>query len=571
MMFIDSLYLAAGLMLGVLCLVIAIIANNRANTKFRLVYLSVLLLSFIFVGITGYDISFLAAYIISALLTLGFFIEKKSFRMVLSIAVITTMLAEFVICDSYLGYRAPNYLAEYDDAFEKLKEHYSLTEYKDIDFDYLNEKYRPLFEDANRRHDRVSNYIAWVNFCGEFRDGHVMFFDNLTEEELEAVSEKLYGYDFGFSLIRMNDGRIVAVNVEPGSEAEEAGIKNGTEIVTWNGLPVEKMVEGFDAALYMNYPVRESEDYLRVVFSAGQSGDSLTVGFIADKGAGNEEAAEGDLGNNESAVDEGGIAITEVTLNKIGIYHNRLDDTLSKLLDGTFETNLTVRRINDNTAFMRISGMAYDTNSYGGNDYSAMYEEVRAKLQEQKDAGVTDLIIDIRANSGGDPEFDKSLFRLLFPQGEYVLEYNAVWDYDNSCYMRSSDGKYITGTDNKFFGEGFWGDGNIILLVSATTISAGDMFTYAMSQLENVTIMGVTPTNCSGQAVRGIEMTHGILSFSSVPALHADGSIFIDPDSSGKATIPVDKYVLVNDEFIDAIFNRGEDYVLDCAIDILAN
>jgi len=550
----DLLYIGLELLLGAACLVVAIIASKFLNTKFRLVYLAAGLATVIFVVATGVEIAFIPAYIICGLMVLGFFIEKKGLRIALSSLLMAVMLAECIICTSYTGYRAPDYLAEFDDAFAKMKQYYVLTEHKDIDFDELYEKYRPQFEDVNERHDKIDNYITWMSFCNEFKDGHVAYMEELSDSDSLLVAEKLYGYDYGFSLMRKSDGRIVAVNVEAGSEAEVAGIKNGTIIKTWNGEAVENMIAGFDAPLYVNIPVKESEDFLRVVFASGQSGDSVVVGFV---NADSQETAE------ESDV-------TEATINKISIYKDRLDDTLAKLLDGTFETNLTVRTISADTAFMRIDGMAYDSNSYGGNDYTKMYEDLRVKLQEQKDVGVSNLIIDLRANTGGDPNFDKTVFRLLFPEGEYNLLYSSVWDYDTEHYMiDASTGGYAVGDPNYFYGEGFWGDGKIIVLVSATTVSAGDLFTEAISHLDNVTIMGITPSNCSCQAVRGVDMTNGSLSFSAVPNLNADGSVYIDTDASREATISLDVQVAVDDTFIDEVFNKGEDYIVNMALELI--
>ncbi len=348
--------------------------------------------------------------------------------------------------------------------------------------------------------------------------------------------------------MRKSDGTIVAVNVETGSAAEAAGIKNGTAIVEWNGQPIEDMIAAFDAPFYVNIPVKESEDFLRVILASGQSSDSLNVSFVNDDGA-----------------------VVEVNLNKLGTYADRLKDTLSKVLDGKLETNLSVSQINSTTAFIRIDSMGYDSNSYGSSNYDAMYSELRDALSLQKDAGVTNLIIDLRANTGGDPGFDKTVFRLLFPEGEYTMSYNSVWDEENNCYMiDETTGGFVLGKANTFYGEGFWGDGKIIVLVSATTVSAGDMFTDVISRLDNVTIMGITPPNCSCQAVRGVsDMEFGMLSFSAVPDLNEDGSIYIDTDVSGEATIPLDVQIDVDDEFISSVFDKDEDYILNYAIDYI--
>lgn len=540
----DIVYLLLEVLFGIAGLVMAIVSSRYLHSKNKLVYIIAPIGSVVFMGFTGVDVTFLLAYIASALLILGFFFEKKILRIVLSAFLIISMIAEFGICNSSASYRAADYVAEFNDAFEKMEDYYVLTDHKNIDFDDIYEKYLPLFKDANKRHDKVDCYIAWMKFCDEFKDGHVACaMPGLSKSEVNALYEKLYGYDFGFSLLRLEDDRVVAVNVDSESDAGKAGIVNGTVVLCWNGKPVEEMISEFDPPLDRNFPVKEAEDFIRPVFASGNCGGPLTIVYL------DENKAE-----------------KEVTLSSNGIYKDRMEDTLSKLLDGTLETNLTVRQVDEKTAFIRIDAMGYDSKSYGSGEYDKMYEELRDKLQAQKDLGVTDLIIDLRANTGGDPGFDKTVFRLLFPEGEYIMSYNSVWDYDNNCFMKNADGTFVLGNPNKFYGEGFWGDGDITVIVSATTISAGDIFTEVISRLDNVKVIGITPSNCSGQAVRAVNTKDWMLTFSTVPDLNADGTIYIDPDGERKATIPLDIKVPVDDEFVDAVFNRGEDYLFDLAL-----
>lgn len=542
----DIIYLVLEILLGIICFVMAFVSDRYLNSKNKLVYIVASIVSVVFMGLSGVDKTFTLAYVASVLVLLGFFFEKKLLRIVLSAFLVVSMLAEFGICGRSAAYRAPDYVSEFNDAFEKMKKYYVLTDYKEIDFDALYDKYLPLFKDANKRHDKVDCYIAWVKFADEFKDGHVAAVAELGKEGENVFYERLYGYDYGFSLLELDDGQVVAVNVDIDSDASRAGITNGTTILSWNGQPVKEMVNNFDAPFDRAFPVKESEDFLRFIFASGNCDGPLTISCLGE--------------NNEEI---------EITINPNGIYKDRLQDTLAKVRDGVLETNLTVRQLNEKTAFIRIDGMGYDSKSYGNGEYDKMYEELRDKLQAQKDLGVTDLIIDLRANTGGDPNFDKTVFRLLFPDGEYIMSYNSVWDYENNCFMKNADGSYVLGEPNKFYGEGFWGDGNIFVLVSATTVSAGDMFTDMISRLDNVKIMGVTSSNCSCQAVRGIDMKSCILSFSAVPNLNSDGTIYLDPDNSREVTIPLDIKVPVDAEYVSAVFDRNEDYILDLAIELI--
>ena len=251
-----------------------------------------------------------------------------------------------------------------------------------------------------------------------------------------------------------------------------------------------------------------------------------------------------------------------------GSYYNRMNKTIGLLLDGRFETNLTVTKMDENTGVVRLSSMGYDSQSYSGGDYSKMYEELKTNLQSLKDEGVTNLIFDLRSNTGGSPQFDNVIFRLILPEGEYPMNYNCLWDEAKNAFMIDDNtGKYVVGDPIMATGEDFWGQGKIVVLVNANTISAGDLFTEVMSRFDNVTIMGITPSNCSCQAIKAIEVGNGLIQFSSIPNLTENGDFYIDCDSTRKATIPLDERIEINQEFIDEIFNKGTDYILDQAVE----
>ena len=547
MIYGDIFYLGIEIILGALGIWMAGYATQNLNSKFKLVYLIPGAATLFVLVATSFEKMMLPAYIISILVLAGFFVEKPVIRKLVSVVLIVCMIAEFPICSLSKAYRAPDYLSEFEEAFDDIRAYYNLADHKGTDLEGLYDKYRPEFVSVQNDNDELGNLIAWTKLCDEFKDGHVSYAVD-SHILYDQMYEKLYGYDFGFSLVRMESGEIAAINVEPGSSAMQAGISNGTVITSWNGQPIDSAIEAYDAPVYLQaMPVKENEDFIKTVQFAGNSDESLTLGFLDANGANKE-----------------------ITLESTGYYKDRLEASINLLFEGTKETNLTVRALNDNTAFIRVSQMAYDSKSYSDGEYNTMYDQLKNDLQAQKDAGRTNLIIDLRNNSGGDARFDKIIFRLLFPEGEYTMFYNGVWDYDNNCFKKdASTGKYEVGEANTFEGEGFWGDGKIIVLVSAYTVSAGDMFSKVISQLDNVYIMGITSSNCSSQAVNGAYFEKSRLSFSAVPTLEEDGSIFIDPDETRVSTIPLDIKVKVDNALIEGIFDENEDYVLNQAIGYL--
>ena len=123
------------------------------------------------------------------------------------------------------------------------------------------------------------------------------------------------------------------------------------------------------------------------------------------------------------------------------------------------------------------------------------------------------------------------------------------------------------GVPSGYVGEDLWHDGQIILLVNAETVSAGDDMTYMMGDFPNVTVMGFTSSNSSCQAVTGIGMEAGEINFSAVPNLLPNGEIAIDTYTDHVGRTPFDEKIPMTQDAITAIFDRGEDYVLQYAAD----
>lgn len=520
-------------------------ADKVKSTKWKLLYIVPLIVCIIFIAFTGEEIALLSVYIAAIVLLIGFSKEEVKTRRLVSAIAALLIIPSILVCHLYKGYRMPNYLEDFKEGFDTMKEHYCLVEHKGVDWDVLYEEYEPQFKEIQKKHDAVGNYILWTKFCYNFHDGHVAYIVK-DEAVMDKADEIMYGNDYGLSLMTLSDGRTVAVNVEKDSDVYNAGIRNGTVITSWDGRKVEELINDIEIDFYnkMPYnPVKENDDFYRTVFAAGTGDDSVAITYIGEDGA-------------ERSVSAG----------KLGAYAERLEGTMGILTDGRKADNLTWHELSDDTCILRLTQMMYDTSSSDTGNFSAMKEEVRENLLALKEKGVKNIIIDLRNNDGGDPNFVIAIAELLAPEGEYEYAYSGVWDEKEKEFKYDeAAGKYVVGTGVTYKGEGVWGDGRIVILVSSCTISAGDHFAEMMSVHDNVTIMGFTASNCSGQAVRGVTFEDGALQFSSVPTLNADGSIYIDADASRQATVPLDVKVPFDEDAVTAMFENGEDYLMKYA------
>ena len=92
------------------------------------------------------------------------------------------------------------------------------------------------------------------------------------------------------------------------------------------------------------------------------------------------------------------------------------------------------------------------------------------------------------------------------------------------------------------------------------------MMTYLMADFPNVTILGFTGSNSSCQAVTQVGFESGSLSYSAVPDLDENGVPIIDTFADHKSRVPIDHIIPLTEDAVTAIFDRGEDYVLDYAL-----
>ena len=122
------------------------------------------------------------------------------------------------------------------DAYKKLHEtlsnEYAFTQWKGVDWAKLYSKYLPQIEAAQQKNDFEAYYITLLAYLNEIPDGHVRV------NHIDKLDDKYIGGGFGFSIAKLDDGKIIVAWVDETSPAWASGIRVGTEIVEWNGRPI---------------------------------------------------------------------------------------------------------------------------------------------------------------------------------------------------------------------------------------------------------------------------------------------------------------------------------------------
>ena len=434
----------------------------------------------------------------------------------------------------------------YTDSFKKtiniLKKEYVLNKHKEIDYDYLYNKYYPSIEEAQKNKDAQLYYKTMFEFSKNFKDGHFHF--GIWDEDLEKLVQKyefVNSYanrDYGFGSIVLSDGNIAAIGVEKHSEAYAKGLRNGMIITKKDGEDVRQILNNITTPLDP-FPVYEDEKIFNSLFVFAQGNEEIRVSFL-------------DEDENENTI----------TVKSTDNINSRALNMYYALTDTVDLDNLTTRMLDEDTGYIYIAHEYYSpfkgALGYIIDDSSYLTKVVDKKLEELKSKGMTNLIIDLRGNVGGyltESEAIASLFTKNTSFVAKIAKYNS--DLFDKSYLR---------------GNGKYADLPVTVLVNSNTKSAGDCLAYLLSQNFNTKIVGYTTTNNSAQSIGGIIFLSGGESYITYPIYRTyddENKIFIDPSSNGEATIKLtDRVEFTQDNIVDILLNNNtSDYLLRYVLD----
>ena len=537
MILYDILAIVVVLVGAILLYILAGIARKYISSKWRAFYCAPAVLVMIFLGVQGFEISLFGAYIGAILLLAGFIKDDVKVRRIACVGAFVLTLITIPVCMFNKGYRSVDYVQNFKDGVDMMKEHYILTEHKGVDFDALYEKYLPMFEKANKNHDPVANYIAWCCFCAETHDGHNYFMAK-NQDDMEEAYRRACGNDYGLSLMKLADGSIVAVNVEDNEFFKAAGIQNGTVVTSWDGRDILEVARESLIFKMTTYADKDNEDFEIAIYAAGMGGERVKITYLDATGA-----------------------EKELELSKMGDYYDRVKTTREIIHRGVETGHMMWAEVSEDAVALRIKMMQYDSEASRTENYSAMQQQIREKAAEYQAAGKTHLILDLRDNGGGSGQMVKAIASLFALPGEYYYCSDGLWDDKAEGYVRDAQGNYVPGKEHYFQGENIW-NGPITLLVNQNSASASDHLTMVMQGMENVTVMGFTEPNGSGQGLNGIHLESGDLSFSSALMMHKNGEIYIDSGMDRESGNQIDVVIPFDAEAVRVLFDEGGDYVL---------
>ncbi len=540
----DLILIIVELVLCVGLIIISYFAEKYINTKWRICYLIPAIFCLIYVSICPVDICMLGAYIGSVIPLVGFFIEKRKSRQISCGIACISILTSIIAANTYSGYRAATYVEDFKTAFAKMKSYYILAEHKGVNWDELYDEYLPKFRKAEVKNDEVENFLTWLEFSSEFRDGHVGYLpDGDYEAIMEKAFDKVLGNDYGLALMSLADGSIAAVNVDP--SLNSLGIYNGTTVISWNGQDPVEIGKEYTKYSPTAFADKDNELFYRALYAAGTGGDTVAITYLDESG--NEKTAE---------------------LSKIGAYYSGRMKTALEIIDGGLETkHFGWVELDEKTVAIRLKMMMYDRDSSNSNNYSNVKNVFVTNLKEYSELGYENLIIDMRNNSGGAGGMVKAIAETIAPVGEHYYCTDGLWDKETQKYVFNKEtGKYAESTKNYYTGEEIW-KGKIIILVNSNSISAADHTVEILSDFDNITVMGFTESNGSAQGIGGVYLNHGMFQFSSSLLLDENGNISVDSGLDYESGNDIEIKIPFDDEAVKALFDNDTDYLIEKAME----
>lgn len=413
----------------------------------------------------------------------------------------------------------------YADAFRALvevfREEYSFTEYKNVDWDAILDEFIPRLEAADANNDQDEYIRVLRDFTWAIPDGHLQVLTNnpvLTRDFQERVAG---GY--GFALIELDDGRVIAHYLVEDSPAAEAGLELGAEITAWNGVPISDALAQVQPYGTFSNPVSLRYQQARYITRA-PLGTFAKVTFI---NPGSDEAQTVTL---ETVEENESFAYTSVNRGRV------------------FTAPPVEYRFLDN-------GYAYvKVNTFAGNE-TLIVESWEYFLNQVRSEGAPGIIIDLRQNGGGFTFIATRLASYFF-NDEIDILYSEEYSPFTGEFFRSPFPTTIQppAEEKRYLGP-------IAVLVGPACSSACEFFAYHFTIEDRAAIVGQYPTNGLGGGWFPTLMPDGVqMAVPTSRRVNPDGEIVIEgPGVLPTVDVPVDD---------ETVFYEG-DIVLDSAVEYL--
>jgi len=472
---------------------------------------------------------------------------------------ITIMMAVLLL--SYVVPAQVNgFVNAYDSLHQVLSYNYPYTKWKTIPWDEVNQKIRPQVLAAAASSDSVAFYIALKSYFDHTHDGHVGFRHGWQSVQNQARYRQIGG-SYGFAAIRLDDGRVVARIVNPGSPAALAGMHFGATLLEVNDAPVDQVLDTVSVLWAEMIPATLEFKRINQERMIGRApvGHSMKIRFL---NRGSSVALTATL----TAVDDQYLTYNQTSMHPV-------------------EPELGV--------FSRIiqpSGYGYiKMNTEGGDSAfkKKEYTDFRDALTGFNQVGVRGVVLDFRVNSGGDDALAAAIAGFFHPDTafyEFWTLFNPVsgsveiWPdriahYDpltlNPVYRPEyPPGALYTEPQSLYY------DKPVVVMVNPRSISSGEGVPMMLQKLKRAKVVSFYGSNgsfglCSLEYYLFPSPDDLKVSFEFGLSVDQQMKVQLDSDSTMTGGVIPDIRIPINDTVIDQLYLDGIDVELNYAVKVL--
>ncbi|MCU0496767.1 MAG: S41 family peptidase [Anaerolineae bacterium] len=415
------------------------------------------------------------------------------------------------------------YAEAFNAMVDMMKNEYAFTEYKNIDWERIREKYLPRFEQADEDDDEQLYLESLAEMLWSIPDGHVAM-SPLTD--LVPVFWREHGRGIGIVIQETSDGRAYVTTVIDGSPADDAGIEVGAEILEIDGDPVSEYVSriSFIWGETFSTPHNRRLGQFRHAARFSEDIDEVTITFQND---GDDPVT--DRLRTEEEVDS---------------YFATFEDNG---LTG-YELPVSYRLLDNGYMYVAIYSFF--------DDRALTIQLWERMIRQMNENDVTGLVIDMRFNGGGNGFLADQMSAYFFDE---PLEVGNTGTYSKDLGEFFFDPRgvrrmYLPNEDLRY-------DGPISMLIGPSCASACERFAYNLTLEDRAAVIGHYPTAGLGGSVNDFLMPGGItVRYTIGRGVDMDGEIHIEGTGvEPTILIPITTETLFGDE----------DELLDAAIEHL--
>jgi carboxyl-terminal processing protease len=412
----------------------------------------------------------------------------------------------------------------YTDAFDKMvnkfKTEYAWTELKNINWDGKAAQFRPEFQAAQTSGDAHAYALAMRDFFWSIPDTHVGFDQSLLQKDFQTA----VGGGLGFGIRETDDGKIIANFITKGGPAEQAGMKWGAQIISFDGTQIGDEVSAAVpwSSPFSNLVVKRLQQLryaTRFPLSKGH------VSVVSQNPGGSQQTAD--------------LAVVSET------------DSFqaASFFAGQSPTALPVEFsiLPSGDGYIKIT-------SFFDNEVLTiqLWERAIAYMRDNK---VPAVILDMRQNGGGDGWLANQMAAYFFSQ-ETVVGNTAYYNKGSkSFYMDPGDQAIMIPPP-----ADLQNSGPVAVLVGPGCASACEFFSYDMTVNGRAKIVGEYPTEGAGGSIEAFFMPENIYCQMTMGrAVDPSGNVHIE----GKGVVPTVKVPVTIDNLQKE--TNGEDVILAAA------